>query len=54
MADVITQGGYGAIGSHGEQHGLAPHWEVWMGASALGPLGALRVASMGGAHMLGA
>jgi hypothetical protein len=54
LADIIAEGGYGAIGSHGEHHGLAPHWEVWMGASALGPLGALRVASMGGAHMLGA
>jgi imidazolonepropionase-like amidohydrolase len=54
MADVIAAGGYGAMGSHGEHHGLAPHWEVWMGASALGPLGALRVASLHGAHFLGA
>ncbi|HSL70700.1 MAG TPA: amidohydrolase family protein, partial [Longimicrobiales bacterium] len=54
LADIIAEGGYGAIGSHGEHHGLAPHWEVWMGASALGALGALRVASLGGAHMLGA
>jgi Tol biopolymer transport system component len=53
LADIIAQGGYGAIGSHGEHHGLAPHWEVWMGASALGPLGALRVASQHGAHFLG-
>jgi hypothetical protein len=54
MADIIAAGGYGAIGSHGEHHGLAPHWEVWMGASALGNHGALRNASMNGAHMLGA
>lgn len=54
MADIIAEGGYGAIGSHGEHHGPDAHWEVWMGASALGPLGALRVASLHGAHFLGA
>ena len=54
LADIIAEGGYGAIGSHGEQHGLAPHWEIWMAASALGPLEALRVASLHGARMLGA
>ncbi|HEX9580374.1 MAG TPA: amidohydrolase family protein [Gemmatimonadales bacterium] len=54
MADIIAEGGYGSIGSHGEQLGLAPQWEVWMAASAMGPLGALRVASLHGAHFLGA
>lgn len=54
MADVIAAGGYGAIGSHGEHHGLAAQWEVWMGASALGNHGALEVASVHGAHFLGA
>src|SRR5688572_22480724 len=54
MADIIAEGGYGAIGSHGEHHGLAPHWEVWMTAAAMGPLGALKVASLHGAHFLGA
>jgi Tol biopolymer transport system component len=54
MADIIAEGGWGAIGSHGEHHGLAPHWEVWMGASALGSHGALEVASMHGARFLGA
>lgn len=53
VADIIAEGGYGALGSHGEHHGLAPHWEVWMEASALGPLGALRVASLHGARFLG-
>lgn len=53
MADVIEAGGYGAIGSHGQQHGLASHWEVWMYAEALGALGALEVASLHGAHFLG-
>lgn len=54
VADIIAQGGYGAIGSHGEHHGLAPHWEIWMEASANGPLGALKIASLHGAHFLGA
>ena len=54
MADIIAEGGYGAMGSHGEHHGLAPHWEVWMGASALGNHGALEVASVHGARLLGA
>jgi hypothetical protein len=54
MADIIAEGGYGAVGSHGEHHGIAPHWEVWMGATALGNMGALEVASMHGAHFLGA
>jgi Tol biopolymer transport system component len=54
MADIIKEGGYGAIGSHGEHHGIASHWEVWMGASALGNMGALEVASLHGARFLGA
>ena len=54
MADIIAEGGYGAIGSHGEHHGPNAHWEVWMAASALGPLEALRVASLHGATFLGA
>ncbi|HXV62762.1 MAG TPA: amidohydrolase family protein [Vicinamibacteria bacterium] len=54
LADIIEQGGHGAIGSHGQQHGIAPHWEVWMAASALGPMGALHIATADGAHFLGA
>ncbi len=54
LADIIAEGGYGSIGSHGEHHGPNAHWEVWMAASALGPLGALRVASLHGAYFLGA
>ena len=54
MSDVIAAGGHGAMGSHGEHHGLAAHWEVWMGATALGNMGALEVASLGGARFLGA
>jgi Tol biopolymer transport system component len=54
LADIIAEGGYGAIGSHGQQHGIASHWEVWMAASALGPMGALELASSHGAYFLGA
>ena len=53
MADIIAKGGYGAIGSHGQQHGIGSHWEIWMAASALGPMGALEVATVHGAHFLG-
>ena len=54
MADVIAEGGWGAMGAHGEHHGIGPHWEVWMEATALGNMGALEVASLHGAHFLGA
>jgi Tol biopolymer transport system component len=53
-ADIIANGGYSAIGSHGQAHGIGSHWETWMFASALGPMGALEVASLHGAHFLGA
>jgi len=54
LADIIAEGGHGAIGSHGQLHGIASHWEVWMAASALGPMGALELASSHGAYFLGA
>jgi len=54
MADIIAEGGYGAMGSHGEHHGPDAHWEIWMAASAMGPLEALRIASLHGATFLGA
>jgi imidazolonepropionase-like amidohydrolase len=50
---VIAAGGHGAIGAHGQQHGIASQWEVWLEAAALGPMGALEVASRGGAWFLG-
>lgn len=53
VADVIAAGGNGAIGSHGQAHGIAPHWEVWMAASAMGNHGALELGSLGGARFLG-
>jgi len=53
MADVIKAGGYGAIGSHGQQHGIGSHWDVWIMASAMTPMEALEVASLHGARHLG-
>jgi len=53
MADIIAAGGYGAIGAHGQMHGIGDHWEVWMAASAMPPLAALRVATLDGAKMIG-
>jgi Tol biopolymer transport system component len=54
LADIISEGGHGSIGGHGQQHGLGSHWEIWMAAEALGAMGALEVASNGGAYFLGA
>lgn len=52
-ADLIALGGYTAIGSHGQQHGLGSHWDVWMLAKSAGAMVALEVASMYGATFLG-
>ena len=54
LADWMAEGAHGAIGAHGQQHGLASHWEVWMAAEAMGPMGALELASVEGAYFLGA
>ena len=54
MMDVIEAGGWGAIGSHGQAHGIASHWEIWMVDAAAGPMAALEVASLHGAVFLGA
>ena len=54
MMDVIEAGGWGAIGSHGQAHAIASHWEVWMIEAAAGPMAALEVASLHGAVFLGA
>lgn len=53
MGDIIEAGGYGAIGAHGQHNGLGSHWETWMAASAIGPMGALEVASLHGARFIG-
>jgi hypothetical protein len=53
VADIVAAGGGTAIGSHGQEHGLASHWDIWMYAEGLGPAGALEAATLLGARFLG-
>jgi hypothetical protein len=53
LADIIAEGGFGTIGSHGQQHGLGSQFELWMTASAMDPLSALEVATLDGARFIG-
>jgi len=53
LDDIIAEGGMGAIGSHGQHHGIGTHWEIWMLASAMEPIRALEVATIHGARFLG-
>lgn len=54
VAQLVRKGGYAVLGGHGEQQGLATHWELWtfvMGG--LTPLEALRAGTLYGAECLG-
>ncbi len=53
LADIVAAGGFGSIGAHGQHNGLGSHWETWMAASAMGPMGALEVASLHAARFIG-
>lgn len=53
LADIIRNGGHGAIGEHGEQPGIGSHWEIWSYAKALSPIEALRMATYDGARFVG-
>jgi len=53
LVDVIRAGGYGALGTHGQQPGLGPHWDLWTNAMAAGPMGALEISTLHGAIFLG-
>jgi hypothetical protein len=53
IADIVVAGGLTAVGSHGQQHGIASHWDTWMNAMAMDNLTALEVASLHGARFLG-
>ena len=52
-ADIVAAGGLAPIGSHGQQHGIGSHWDVWMFAEAMGPMGALESATLHGARFMG-
>jgi len=53
VADIRAAGGYGSLGGHGQQQGIDSQWELWMYSSAMGPMGALEMATNDGAHYLG-
>lgn len=53
LGDIVEHGGWGAIGSHGQLHGLGSHYEVWMVAAGMGEMGAIEVGTIHGAHFLG-
>ena len=53
LEDIIQAGGYGAIGSHGQEHGMGSHWDAWIAGMAMDPLSVLEMASMHGARFLG-
>ncbi len=51
---ILQAGGQVGVGSHGQLQGLGFHWELWALASGgLTPAQALRMATLGGAQMLG-
>jgi Tol biopolymer transport system component len=52
-ADIVAAGGLAPIGSHGQQHGIGSHWDVWMFSEAMGAMGALESASLHGAKFMG-
>lgn len=54
VARIIRSGGYAVLGGHGEQQGLATHWELWMFAmGGLTPHEALRAGTIYGAECIG-
>ncbi len=53
IADIIQAGGYGAIGSHGQEHGIGSHWDAWIAAMAMDNMSVLEMASLHGARFLG-
>ena len=53
-AKILRAGGRIGVGSHGQLQGLGYHWELWALASGgLTPMEALRVATLGGAEIIG-
>ncbi|MEO8450677.1 MAG: amidohydrolase family protein [Gemmatimonadota bacterium] len=52
-ADIVAAGGLAPIGSHGQQHGIGSHWDIWMFSEAMGAMGALESATLHGAKFMG-
>ena len=54
LADVVADGGFAGVGSHGQLQGLGFHWELWMVASGgMSNHDALRSATIFGANGIG-
>ncbi len=54
LADVVSDGGFAGVGSHGQLQGLGFHWELWMVASGgMSNHDALRSATIFGANGIG-
>ena len=54
LADVVADGGFAGVGSHGQLQGLGFHWELWMVASGgMSNHDALRAATIFGANGIG-
>ena len=54
LADVVADGGFAGVGSHGQLQGLGFHWELWMVASGgMSNHDALKSATIFGANGIG-
>ena len=53
VADIVAAGGHATIGAHGQLQGIDSHFELWMYASAMSPMEALRTATTHSAEMIG-
>jgi imidazolonepropionase-like amidohydrolase len=51
---ILEAGGRVGVGAHGQLQGLGYHWEMWaLAGGGLAPMEVLRMATIGGAEMLG-
>jgi imidazolonepropionase-like amidohydrolase len=54
LRDIVRAGGIGGLGSHGQQDGIAAHWELWMLQSGdMTNMEALQIATIQGARSIG-
>ena len=54
LADVVSEGGFAGVGSHGQLQGLGYHWEMWMlGGGGMSNHDVLKSATIFGANGIG-
>ena len=54
LRDIVADGGFAGVGSHGQLQGLGYHWELWMvGSGGMPTHDALRTATIYGANGIG-